>query len=112
MTPTQLKDRRLDIEGEIKQARAMVAECEQREAEKLAAHQSAQIDTQRAKDRLEALKTECKELAQSFYDDCLSLVSDEPIAKLEDANYRPMFAGSGAAITADGNHYILGNETF
>jgi hypothetical protein len=62
----------------------MVAECEQRVAEKLAAHQSAQIDTQRARERLEALKTECKELAQSFYDDCLSLVSDEPIAKLEE----------------------------
>jgi hypothetical protein len=76
MNPTQRRERRLDIEGELKMAEAMVTECEQRRTEKERALALAEADVTAAKGRLSALEDECRQLAEESRADFLSLIKN------------------------------------
>lgn len=71
LSPTQLKDRRLDIAGEIKQSRLVVAECRQDLALKLTAVDIANNALARACDREAELVAERLRLAEMAHADFL-----------------------------------------
>jgi len=78
MTPTERRERRLDIEGELKQARGVLRECQLDEMTAKTAHESRQRTTIAAEERLAAIEAEVKQLAEDARLDFLSLLSAEP----------------------------------
>jgi hypothetical protein len=82
VTPTQRKDRRLDIEGELKQARNLVAECVAEEARVTGLLETARKATATQRGNLDRLEDECRQLAEEARNDFLSLI-DHEVALLE-----------------------------
>lgn len=77
MTPTQIRDRRLDIAGEIKQARAVVAECQSERERVRALYAQADEAHDRSVDRLAEKLAERQALADMAHADVLRAGDEE-----------------------------------
>ena len=90
------RERSIELQGEIKRARDVVAECTQASHEKYAALVRAGEDLAAANERLSALEAEQKQLAQQAHDEVMGCEETAERAMLPRDGY-PMLADNAKA---------------